>query len=132
LTRRIRAKSFACLLRQEVAYFDKSENSSGAVSTRLATDALAVQQMTGSRMGIVCETCALFFVGLILGCLFSWQLTLIATMPLAIVGVVAYLDLRWKMREGRLAAPILGQASSVRFNSFSKSFHIMIGLIFNS
>ncbi|CAF4969458.1 unnamed protein product, partial [Rotaria sp. Silwood1] len=49
LTQRIRAKAFACLLRQEVAYFDQPENSSGAICTRLSTDASAVQEMTGTR-----------------------------------------------------------------------------------
>ncbi|CAF3963821.1 unnamed protein product [Rotaria sp. Silwood1] len=50
LTQRIRAKAFACLLRQEVAYFDQPENSSGAICTRLSTDASAVQEMTGTRV----------------------------------------------------------------------------------
>ncbi|CAF2964711.1 unnamed protein product [Rotaria sp. Silwood2] len=43
LTQRLRAKAFACLLRQEVAYFDLPENSSGAICTRLSSDALAIQ-----------------------------------------------------------------------------------------
>ncbi|CAF3112647.1 unnamed protein product [Rotaria sp. Silwood2] len=43
LTQRLRAKIFRSLLRQEVAYFDKSENSTGALCTRLSTEASAVQ-----------------------------------------------------------------------------------------
>ncbi|CAF1173110.1 unnamed protein product [Rotaria sp. Silwood1] len=46
LTQRIRSKAFACLLRQEVAYFDRPENSSGAICTRLSSDASAIQEMT--------------------------------------------------------------------------------------
>ncbi|CAF3676748.1 unnamed protein product, partial [Rotaria sordida] len=45
LTQRIRSKAFACLLRQEVAYFDQPENTSGAISIRLSTQASAIQQM---------------------------------------------------------------------------------------
>jgi len=52
LTQRVRSKAFACLLRQEVAYFDRSENSSGAICARLSTEASAIQQMTGTRLGI--------------------------------------------------------------------------------
>ncbi|CAF3683937.1 unnamed protein product [Rotaria sordida] len=59
LTQRIRSKAFACLLRQEVAYFDRPENSSGAICTRLSLDASAVQEMIGTRLGVVCEVLAL-------------------------------------------------------------------------
>ncbi|CAF2990204.1 unnamed protein product [Rotaria sp. Silwood2] len=45
LTQRIRSKAFACLLRQEVAYFDRPENSSGAICVRLSSDASAIQEM---------------------------------------------------------------------------------------
>ncbi|CAF5148714.1 unnamed protein product, partial [Rotaria sp. Silwood1] len=75
LTERIRSKAFACLLRQEVAYFDRSENSSGAICTRLSSDAAAVQEMIGTRLGVICEALALTFFGILFGCLISWQLT---------------------------------------------------------
>ncbi|CAF4830291.1 unnamed protein product, partial [Rotaria sp. Silwood1] len=52
LTYRIRAKAFSCFLRQEVAYFDREENNSSAICARLSSDALAVQQMTGIRLGV--------------------------------------------------------------------------------
>ncbi|CAF3680698.1 unnamed protein product [Rotaria sp. Silwood1] len=55
LTQRIRSKAFACLLRQEVAYFDRPENSSGAICTRLSSDASAIQEMSGARLGNICE-----------------------------------------------------------------------------
>ncbi|CAF3831918.1 unnamed protein product [Rotaria sp. Silwood1] len=43
LTQRLREKIFRLLLRQEVAYFDKPENSTGALCTRLSTETSAVQ-----------------------------------------------------------------------------------------
>ncbi|CAF3643607.1 unnamed protein product [Rotaria sp. Silwood1] len=55
LTQRIRSKAFACLLRQEVAYFDRPENSSGAICTRLSSGASAIQEMTGTRLGLTVE-----------------------------------------------------------------------------
>ncbi|CAF4649621.1 unnamed protein product [Rotaria sp. Silwood1] len=55
LTQRIRSKTFSCLLRQEVAYFDRPENSSGAICTRLSSDASAIQEMTGTRLGLAVE-----------------------------------------------------------------------------
>ncbi|CAF3806159.1 unnamed protein product, partial [Rotaria sp. Silwood1] len=59
LTQRIRSKTFSCLLRQEVAYFDRPENSSGAICTRLSSDASAIQEMTGTRLGVICEILSL-------------------------------------------------------------------------
>ncbi|CAF4470218.1 unnamed protein product, partial [Rotaria sp. Silwood2] len=55
LTQRIRSKAFACLLRQEVAYFDRPENSSGAICVRLSSDASAIQEMSSTRFGAICE-----------------------------------------------------------------------------
>ena len=52
LTQRLRAKIFRLLLRQEVAYFDKSENSTGALCTRLSTEASAVQGVSVSKLEI--------------------------------------------------------------------------------
>ena len=43
LTMRIRGLAFKAYLRQEIGYFDDHRNNVGAVTTRLATDASAVQ-----------------------------------------------------------------------------------------
>lgn len=43
LTQRLRSKIFRTLLRQEVAYFDHPDNNTGALCTRLATEASDVQ-----------------------------------------------------------------------------------------
>ncbi len=43
LTQRLRAKIFRTLLQQDVAYFDQPDNNTGALCTRLATEASAVQ-----------------------------------------------------------------------------------------
>ncbi|CAF3717303.1 unnamed protein product [Rotaria sp. Silwood1] len=58
LTQRIRSKAFACLLRQEVAYFDRPENSSGAICARLSSDALSFQEMAGIQLGAIYEALA--------------------------------------------------------------------------
>lgn len=43
LTLRLRQLAFRTLLRQEMAYFDDHNNSTGALCTRLSTDASGVQ-----------------------------------------------------------------------------------------
>ncbi|CAF4063312.1 unnamed protein product, partial [Rotaria sordida] len=44
LTNRLRIKAFACMLRQEVGWFDEAENNVGSLCSRLSTDALEIQK----------------------------------------------------------------------------------------
>ncbi|CAF3082628.1 unnamed protein product [Rotaria sp. Silwood2] len=92
LTKRIRSKAFACLLRQEVAYFDRPENSSGAICVRLSSDALAIREMIGTRLSIICQILAMSVFGFLFGYILSWQLTLIVFGNLFIVSVATYGD----------------------------------------
>ena len=43
LTKRLRYHSFKAMLRQEMAWFDRKTNSTGALLTRLASDTAAVK-----------------------------------------------------------------------------------------
>ena len=63
----------------EMAYFDHPLNSTGALTTRLATDASRVQGATGSRMALIAQNlCSLAFAFAI-AFYFQWQLTLVCT-----------------------------------------------------
>ncbi|CAF2577462.1 unnamed protein product [Rotaria sp. Silwood2] len=99
---------------KEVAFFDRLENSSGAICHRLSSDALAIQQMTGARLGIVCESIATFGIGVVLGFLVSWQLTLIVLFYVISLFVLAFIQIRWQARLNKRSDCILELASSVR------------------
>ena len=121
MTQRIRSKSFACLLRQEVAYFDRPENSSGAISTRLSSDASAVQEMIGTRLGVMCEAITILGFGIILGGLIDWQLTLIVFSPVLIACIATYCNVWLRLWLDQQSQKIVGRASSVR-SSLSCSY----------
>ena len=53
LTTRLRKMAFQSMLRQDIEYFDDHKHSTGALTTRLATDASRVQACTGARLGTV-------------------------------------------------------------------------------
>lgn len=55
LTMRLREKGFRSMLRQEMGYFDDHKNSTGALCTRLATDASSVKGATGMRAGTIVQ-----------------------------------------------------------------------------
>ncbi|CAF3902571.1 unnamed protein product [Rotaria sp. Silwood1] len=111
LTQRIRSKAFACLLRQEVAYFDRPKNSSGAICARLSSDASAVQEMTGTRLGVICEAVALSFFGILFGCFISWQLTLIVFAPLFFLFLIVYGEVSVRSWMTQQSGLINGRAS---------------------
>ncbi|CAF4132447.1 unnamed protein product [Rotaria sp. Silwood2] len=110
---RIRSKAFACLLRQEVAYFDRPENSSGAICVRLSSDALAVKDITGSRLGVICEAIALSFFGILFGCLLSWELTLIVFGAVFIQCIITYGDMSLRIWLNRQSHQIIGRTSTL-------------------
>ena len=113
LIQRIRSKTFACLLRQEIAYFDHPENSSGAITARLSSEASAIQKIMSLQLGAICESFSLTFVSLSLGLLFSWQLTIIIFIALVLFIFFSYLHVRFTMGHCQKTGFILEQASSV-------------------
>lgn len=116
MTQRIRSKAFASLLRQEMAYFDQQENSSGAICMRLSTDASAIQYMAGTRLSIICETAATFFFGILFGLLCEWpfELMLIFFGSLLFFAGIFYLHMWLASRIRKNNEKIIGQANSVR------------------
>ncbi|CAF3438593.1 unnamed protein product [Rotaria socialis] len=77
LTQRLRAKIFRTLLQQDIAYFDQAENNTGALCTRLATEASEVQGATGVRIGTMLQNISNLGVGIVLAFIYGWSLTLI-------------------------------------------------------
>lgn len=69
--------TFRATLRQDIAYFDHPKNNTGALCTRLATEASAVQGATGIRIGITIKNVVTLGGGVIISFVFSWQLTLL-------------------------------------------------------
>ena len=53
LTKRLRYLSFKAMLRQEMAWFDRKANSTGALLTRLASDTAAVKGVSIFKMWFI-------------------------------------------------------------------------------
>ncbi|XP_076438755.1 ATP-dependent translocase ABCB1-like [Babylonia areolata] len=94
LTVRVRDLTFRAMLHQEISFYDDKSNTTGALTTKLATDASLLQGATGSRLGMLIMNLANLGTGLIIAFIYGWQLTLlvIGFLPLIILG--GFLEVR--------------------------------------
>ncbi|KAH8872625.1 Multidrug resistance protein 1 [Schistosoma japonicum] len=77
LTKRLRSNLFDSMLKQEIGWFDRSENQASALTAFLSTDASKVAQISGSRLSTALEAIVLIIASLVIGFIYSWQLTLV-------------------------------------------------------
>jgi ABC-type bacteriocin/lantibiotic exporter with double-glycine peptidase domain len=113
LTKRLRSETFRSILHQDVAYFNEVKHSTGALCTRLATDTTAVQTASGVRFGLIIEYVVSVGIGIIIGFVFSWQLTLLvmAFLPILIGG--GYFQIRLTAMFERKDKKVLEDAGKV-------------------
>uniref|UniRef100_A0A8C5RBK2 Bile salt export pump n=1 Tax=Leptobrachium leishanense TaxID=445787 RepID=A0A8C5RBK2_9ANUR len=86
LTRRLRRVGFHSMLGQEIGWFDDNNNSPGALTTRLATDASQVQGATGSQIGMIVNSVTNILASLIIAFYFSWKLSFVVLCFLPLIG----------------------------------------------
>ncbi|KAM4028832.1 ATP-binding cassette sub-family B member 5-like isoform 2-T2 [Anomaloglossus baeobatrachus] len=94
LTMRLRQMAFKSMLRQEMSWFDDKKNSTGALTTRLATDASQIQAATGSRLGLIAENFATMGVGIIISFIYGWEMTLLVLVLTPVLVITGFLETR--------------------------------------
>ncbi|KAL3533843.1 hypothetical protein ACH5RR_007364 [Cinchona calisaya] len=87
LTKRVRERMLSKLLTFEIGWFDKDENSTGAICSRLAKDANVVRSLVGDQMSLLIQTISAVIIACILGLVIAWKLALVIIMvqPLMII-----------------------------------------------
>ncbi|KAL7944075.1 P-loop containing nucleoside triphosphate hydrolase protein [Trichoderma barbatum] len=83
LIRRVRERSFRSILRQDVAFFDKDENTSGALTAFLSTETTHVAGLSGVTLGTLIMMMSTIVIGFIMSVAIGWKLSLVclSTMP---------------------------------------------------
>lgn len=94
LTMRLRQMAFKSMLRQEMSWFDDKKNNTGALTTKLATDASQIQTATGSRLGLIAENFATMGAGIIISFIFGWEMTLLILVLTPVLVITGFLETR--------------------------------------
>ncbi|XP_047334182.1 ABC transporter B family member 1 [Impatiens glandulifera] len=90
LTKRVREKLLASVLKNEIAWFDQEENESSRIAARLALDANNVRSAIGDRISVIMQNSALMLVACTAGFVLQWRLALVlvAVFPVVVAATV--------------------------------------------
>ncbi|KAF9548257.1 Multidrug resistance protein 1 [Mortierella hygrophila] len=113
LTRRMRYLSYKAILSQEMAFFDRPENSTGALASRLATDSQEMFDMVSQVILTAVSALATITLGLTFAFRASWQMALIILAAVPVIALGEYLE----------AASLTGFGAKTR-KAYEKSGHV--------
>ncbi|KAL2239954.1 ABC transporter B family member 11-like [Sesamum indicum] len=95
LIRRIRLMCFDKVVHMEISWFDRIENSSSSVGSRLSADVKSLRNLVGESLALLVQNIATAVAGLIIGFGASWELSLIVLAMLPLIGLNGYLHMKF-------------------------------------
>lgn len=86
LVHRARDQSFRTMLRQDISFFDREENTAGALTSFLSTETTHLAGMSGVTLGTILQVCTTLVVCFVVSLAVGWKLALvcIATVPVVL------------------------------------------------
>ncbi|OJJ48822.1 hypothetical protein ASPZODRAFT_139784 [Penicilliopsis zonata CBS 506.65] len=79
LIRRARSQAFRSMLRQDISFFDREENSTGALTSFLSTETKHLSGVSGATLGTILMTSTTLGAALIISLSIGWKLALVCT-----------------------------------------------------
>ncbi|KAJ5584031.1 ABC multidrug transporter mdr1 [Penicillium hispanicum] len=77
LIRKARSKAFRIMLRQDINFFDKEENSTGALTSFLSTETKHLSGVSGQTLGTILMTSTTLIAAIVVSLSFGWKLALV-------------------------------------------------------
>ncbi|TKW53458.1 Leptomycin B resistance protein pmd1 [Colletotrichum tanaceti] len=85
LIHRVRDRAFRTMLRQDVAFFDKDENTAGALTSFLSTETTHLAGLSGVTLGTLLMVSTTLIAALALAIAIGWKLALVCTATIPIL-----------------------------------------------
>lgn len=85
LVHRARDQAFRNMLRQDIAFFDKEENSAGALTSFLSTETTHLAGMSGTTLGTILVVTTTLVAAISLSCAVGWKLALVCTATIPVL-----------------------------------------------
>ncbi|KAJ7442269.1 P-loop containing nucleoside triphosphate hydrolase protein [Mycena latifolia] len=94
VTMKLRSLTFKAILRQDVEFFDKDENSTGGLTSTLSENPQKVNDLAGVTLGVIVQSCATLVAGSIIGLAFMWKIGLVGIACTPFIVSAGYIHLR--------------------------------------
>ncbi|XP_045177444.2 ATP-dependent translocase ABCB1-like isoform X2 [Mercenaria mercenaria] len=94
LTFRLRLRTFRSFMRQDMSYFDDPKHATGALTTRLATDASLVKNATGIRLATLVQSVFGLAAALTIAFIYGWKLAFVVLAGVPLMAIAGALQLR--------------------------------------
>jgi ATP-binding cassette subfamily B (MDR/TAP) protein 1 len=91
LVHRARSQAFRTMLRQDIAFFDKEENSAGALTSFLSTETTHLSGMSGVTLGTILVVSTTLIAAISLSCAINYKLALVCTATIPILLACGFL-----------------------------------------
>ncbi|CAG7920112.1 unnamed protein product [Penicillium olsonii] len=77
LIRKARSKAFRVILRQDIDFFDREENSTGALTSFLSTETKHLSGISGTTLGTILMCSTTLIAAIVISLSFGWKLALV-------------------------------------------------------
>ena len=91
LVHRARDKAFRTMLRQDISFFDREENSAGTLTSFLSTETTHLAGMSGVTLGTILVVCTTLIAAIALSCAMNYKLALVCTATIPILLACGFL-----------------------------------------
>lgn len=112
LIRRVRNKAFRAMLRQDISYFDREENSTGALTSFLSTETTHMSGMSGITLGTLLIVSTTLIAAIAVSCAVGWKLALVCTASIPILLSCGFLRIFMLLRFQRVSKLAYGKSAS--------------------